>query len=68
MLLILLAYLPVAFVLVRAGPPTAILDKAIVIGTTNDSVTSFFGIPYAEPPYVARVHNHLTTAHQTNTV
>ncbi|OJT05048.1 Lipase 1 [Trametes pubescens] len=50
MLLSLLAYLPVAFALVRADAPTVILDKATVIGTTNDSVTSFFGIPYAEPP------------------
>ncbi|EIW62477.1 alpha/beta-hydrolase [Trametes versicolor FP-101664 SS1] len=45
-----LAFLPVAFALVRATPPTVLLDKALVVGTTNDSVTSFFGIPYAEPP------------------
>ncbi|KAI0644307.1 carotenoid ester lipase precursor [Trametes meyenii] len=30
--------------------PTVILDDAIVIGTTNNSVTSYFGIPFAEPP------------------
>ncbi|KAL1942493.1 hypothetical protein VTO73DRAFT_6095 [Trametes versicolor] len=50
MLLILLTYLPVAFAIARAANPTVILDKAAVIGTTNGSVTSYFGIPYAEPP------------------
>lgn len=54
-----LAFLPVAFALVRATPPTVLLDKALVVGTTNDSVTSFFGIPYAEPPYVSNYHARL---------
>lgn len=53
MLLILLTYLPVAFAIARAANPTVILDKATVIGTTNGSVTSYYGIPYAEPPYVS---------------
>ncbi|KAI0365186.1 alpha/beta-hydrolase [Pilatotrama ljubarskyi] len=30
--------------------PTVALDKATVIGTTNGSVTNYFGIPYAQPP------------------
>ncbi|KAI0656620.1 carotenoid ester lipase precursor [Cubamyces menziesii] len=30
--------------------PTVTLDEATVIGTSNDSITSFFGIPFAEPP------------------
>lgn len=59
MLLSLLAYLPVVFAFVRAAPPTVLLDKALVVGTTNDSVTSFFGIPYAEPPYVSSFHARL---------
>ncbi|KAI0763841.1 alpha/beta-hydrolase [Trametes elegans] len=29
---------------------TATLDSATVVGTTNGSVTSYFGIPYAAPP------------------
>lgn len=53
MLLNLLAYLLAAFALARARDPTVILDKATVIGATNGSVTSYFGIPYAEPPYVS---------------
>ncbi|KAI0766617.1 alpha/beta-hydrolase [Trametes elegans] len=39
--------------LVSAGAssaPTVTLDNATVIGFTNDSVTSYYGIPYAEPP------------------
>ena len=28
------------------------LDNATVIGTTNDSVTTYWGIHYAHPPYV----------------
>ncbi|KAJ8495240.1 hypothetical protein ONZ51_g1826 [Trametes cubensis] len=30
--------------------PTVTLDNATVIGVSNNSVTSFFGIPFAEPP------------------
>ncbi|KAI0351842.1 alpha/beta-hydrolase [Trametes cingulata] len=30
--------------------PTITLDGATVIGTTNGSVTNYFGIPYAQPP------------------
>ncbi|KAI0699628.1 carotenoid ester lipase precursor [Cerioporus squamosus] len=30
--------------------PTVTLDKATVLGTTNGSVTSYIGIPYAQPP------------------
>ncbi|TFK82846.1 alpha/beta-hydrolase [Polyporus arcularius HHB13444] len=30
--------------------PTATLDNATVVGYTNNSVTSFMGIPFAEPP------------------
>ena len=35
------------------GAPTVRLDKATVIGTTDEDVTSFHGIPFAQPPYVA---------------
>ncbi len=35
-----------------AVAPTATLDDATVIGYTNNSVTSFMGIPFAEPPCV----------------
>lgn len=60
MLLTLLAYLPVAFAIARAADPTVTLDKATVIGTTKGSVTSYFGIPYAEPPYVSPLqHRYL---------
>ncbi|PIL25483.1 hypothetical protein GSI_13373 [Ganoderma sinense ZZ0214-1] len=31
-------------------PPTVRLDQATVYGTTNGSVTSYFNIPFAEPP------------------
>ena len=34
------------------GAPTVRLDKATVIGTTDEDVTSFHGIPFAQPPYV----------------
>ena len=30
--------------------PIMKLDKAIVVGTTTGSVTSFRGIPFAQPP------------------
>ncbi|RPD58729.1 carotenoid ester lipase precursor [Lentinus tigrinus ALCF2SS1-7] len=33
-----------------APGPTVTLDKATVLGTTNGSVTSYIGIPYAQPP------------------
>ncbi|KAI0373606.1 alpha/beta-hydrolase [Pilatotrama ljubarskyi] len=33
-----------------APRPTVTLDSATVIGKTNGSVTSFLGIPFAEPP------------------
>ena len=33
-----------------ASRPTVILDQATVLGTTNGSVTSYIGIPYAQPP------------------
>ena len=33
--------------------PTANLDNATVVGYTNNSVTSFMGIPFAEPPCVS---------------
>ncbi|CDO75771.1 hypothetical protein BN946_scf185039.g7 [Trametes cinnabarina] len=39
-----------AYVAVAASSPTVTLDKATVIGTQQGSVTSYFGIPYAEPP------------------
>ena len=32
--------------------PAVQLDQATVYGTTNGSVTSYFNIPFAEPPYV----------------
>ena len=35
---------------VRMGLPTVTLDQATVVGVTNNSVTSFRGIPFAEPP------------------
>ncbi len=50
MLLSLLAYLTTVFAIARAGAPTVALNNAIVIGHTNGTVTSYFGIPYAEPP------------------
>ena len=34
----------------RADAPTVLLNNATVIGNTNGSVTSFKGIPYAQPP------------------
>ncbi|KAI0351862.1 alpha/beta-hydrolase [Trametes cingulata] len=46
-LLVCLGLLGVAQAL---ATPSVTLDKATVIGTTNGSVTNFFGIPYAEPP------------------
>ncbi|KAI0633893.1 alpha/beta-hydrolase [Trametes polyzona] len=46
----ILTYLPVAFALARAAAPIVTLDAAIVVGRTNNSVTSFLGIPFAEPP------------------
>ncbi|KAI0644312.1 carotenoid ester lipase precursor [Trametes meyenii] len=36
--------------LVLLAAPTVALDGATVIGTTNGSVTSYLGIPFAEPP------------------
>ena len=33
-----------------ASGPTVTLDQATVLGTTNGSVTSYIGIPYAQPP------------------
>ena len=36
--------------------PTVQLDQATVYGTKNGSVTSFFNIPFAEPPYVLFIH------------
>ncbi|KAL1945643.1 hypothetical protein VTO73DRAFT_1645 [Trametes versicolor] len=50
MLLSLLAYLSVVFVVARASAPTVPLDKATIIGKTNGTVTSYYGIPYAQPP------------------
>ena len=32
--------------------PTVKLDQATVFGITNGSVTSYYNIPFAEPPYV----------------
>ncbi|KAI0703918.1 alpha/beta-hydrolase [Earliella scabrosa] len=34
----------------RAEAATVHLDKATVLGATNDSVTSYLGIPFAHPP------------------
>ena len=31
--------------------PTVQLDQATVYGTTNGSITSYFNIPFAKPPY-----------------
>lgn len=53
MLLSLLASLSVVFAVARAGAPTVPLDNANVIGNTNGTVTSYYGIPYAQPPYVS---------------
>ncbi|KAL1945641.1 hypothetical protein VTO73DRAFT_1643 [Trametes versicolor] len=50
MLLVLLAYSTAVIAIARAAAPTVALDNAIVIGETNGTVTSYFGIPYAEPP------------------
>ena len=36
----------------EVSEPTVQLDRATVIGSTNGSVTSYMGIPFAEPPYV----------------
>ncbi|KAI0666890.1 carotenoid ester lipase precursor [Trametes maxima] len=33
-----------------SAAPTVALDGATIIGTTNNTVTSYFGIPFAEPP------------------
>ena len=45
---------------VNATVPTVKLDQATVIGSTSGVVTSFRGLPFAEPPYVFgyRVHVH----------
>lgn len=32
--------------------PTVKLDSAVVIGNTTGVVTSYLGIPFAQPPYV----------------
>lgn len=36
----------------RVGAATVQLDNATLFGFTNDSVTSYLGIPFAHPPYV----------------
>ena len=36
---------------VNDDPPTVVLDSATLIGFTDDAVTSFTGIPFAEAPY-----------------
>ncbi|EIW62500.1 carotenoid ester lipase precursor [Trametes versicolor FP-101664 SS1] len=38
------------FAIARTGAPTVPLDMATVIGKTNGTVTSYYGIPYAQPP------------------
>ena len=50
--LVQLAFLLGATVTSASPPPTVKLDNATVIGNTSDSVTSFTGIPYAQPPLV----------------
>lgn len=52
LLLSLLTYSSVVFAVAREGAPTVPLDKATVIGKTNGTVTSYYGIPYAHSPYV----------------
>ncbi len=42
-----------------AGPSVTV-DNATVLGTTNGSVTSYIGIPYAQPPCVASPFLHDT--------
>ena len=37
----------------RAEAATVQLDHATVLGVTNDSVTSYLGVPFAYPPYVS---------------
>ena len=36
-------------------PPVVTLDKGTFIGTSNGSVNSFLGIPFAQPPLVVDV-------------
>ncbi|KAI8975912.1 carotenoid ester lipase precursor [Trametes punicea] len=42
--------LALAVATVVVSSPTVILDKATVIGKSEGAVTSYFGIPFAEPP------------------
>ncbi|KAI0351861.1 alpha/beta-hydrolase [Trametes cingulata] len=44
------AFLTLSIIGNALAAPTVTLDKATVIGTTNGTVTNFFGIPYAQPP------------------
>ncbi len=46
--------------------PTVTLDNATVVGYTNNSVTSFMGIPFAEPPYVLSPILRVPLAHIWN--
>ena len=50
-----LSFVPFTALWGNAEPPTVQLGQATVYGTTNGSVTSYFGIPFAEPPYVVSV-------------
>ena len=36
--------------------PTVQLDQATVVGITNGSVTSYYNIPFAEPPYAPFIY------------
>jgi hypothetical protein len=42
-----------------ATPPIVTLDKGTFIGTSNDGVNAFLGIPFAQPPSVAGARSAL---------
>ncbi|KAI0666683.1 carotenoid ester lipase [Trametes maxima] len=54
-----------AIAVVATSAPTVNLDKAAVIGTTNGSVTSYFGIPFAEAPLPRAITTYSGTINAT---